>query len=170
MALTPEDVAQQEQVAAAIVGQRLNGVTYISLSAGRPESTWESVRAHSVDFGVDLHFGGHAFSVGWVPPTEDYEGLRVAQAQLLHWRDVKAISTEVGNSAPWSQIVGDPLSAVRLDWRTWSPSSSALYLVGVHLIFEDQRAITLALADDEHGEIVRSATNVTVLFGDAQVP
>jgi hypothetical protein len=42
--------------------------------------------------------------------------------------------------------------------------------VGVHLRFAHEQKVTLALADIADGEIVRSATNVAVIFDDVTVP
>jgi hypothetical protein len=100
---------------------------------------------------------------------EDTEGLEAAQDSLLGWRDLDANRVDVGDSSRWSSALGTPLSAVRLDWRPWAPSSSKLYLVGVHLSFADEQKVTLALAEIADGEIVRSATNIAVIFNDVVV-
>jgi hypothetical protein len=170
MALTRSQKSDQEGAAAALVGRRLNGVTYVSLDVDGYEPKWGDSVGDSVDFGLDLAFGGNNLSVGWVQPSADYEGLRLVAAPLLSWRDAKAISTDVGASTRWSSIVGDQVAAVRLDWRPWAQGSSTDYLVGVHLGFSGGREITLALAEIVDGMLIASATNVAVLFDYVPVP
>lgn len=170
MAMGPDEVAEQERIASAHVGQCLTGVAYFSLNVENWQPIWDGPGGDSVDFGVDLDFDGHPLSVGWISPTGDTEGLRAAHDPLLSSRDLDANHVDVGDSSRWSRILGTRLSAVRLDWRPWSPSSSASYLVGIHLSFAGGQRVTLALAEIVYGVIVRSATNVAVIFDDVTVP
>jgi hypothetical protein len=166
----PDEVAEQERIASAFVGHCLTAVTYFSFDVESRKLPWDGPAGDSVDFGVDLDFDGHPLSVGWIPPTGDTEGLRAAQGSLLGWRDLDASRFDVGESSRWLPALGTRLSAVRLDWRLWSPSSSTSYLVGVHLNFSNEQRVTLALAEIAAGQIVRSATNVAVIFDDVVVP
>jgi hypothetical protein len=170
VAMGPDEMVEQELVVSALVGRCLTGVTYFSLNLEIWKPNWDHPGGDSVDFGVDLDFDGFPFSVGWMTPKQDAEGLRIALDSLLSWRDLDSNRVDVGDSSRWSPILGTRLSAVRLDWRRWSPSSSSSYLVGVHLGFADEQKVTLALAEVADGETVRSATNVAVIFDDAAVP
>jgi hypothetical protein len=166
----PEKVAEQERTASGLIGHCLTGVAYLSLNVDTWKASWDGLGGDSVDFGVDLDFDGQPLSVGWISPIEGTEGLQVTRDSLLGWRDVDANRVDVGDPSRWSPALNTRLSAVRLDWRPWSSSSSTSYLVGVHLSFADKHEVTLALAEIAHGEIVRSATNVSVIFDDVTVP
>jgi hypothetical protein len=165
-----DEIAEQEQIASALVGHCLTGVVYLPLNLAGWKPTWGGVNGDSVDFGVALDFDGHPLSVGWIPPSEGVEGLRVAGDSVLGWRSVDAIRVDVGGSNGWSPILRSRLASIRLDWRQWSASSSTSFLVGVHLSFADEHEITLALAEISSGRIIRSATNVAVIFDDVAVP
>ncbi len=169
MATGSDEVVEQEQITSAFVGHCLTGVAYLSLNL-ETKTTWNALGGDSVDFGVVLDFEDHPLAVGWIPPSGDTEGLRVAQDSVLAWRNVDANRVDVGESSRWSPMLGSRLFATRLDWRQWSPGSSASFLVGVHLSFADHREITLALAEIAHGRTIRSATNVAVVFDDVTVP
>jgi hypothetical protein len=166
----PDQVAEQERIASALVGHCLTRVAYFSLDVESWKLPWDSPGGDSVDFGVDLDFDGHPLSVGWIPPTGDTEGLHAAQGSLLGWRNLDANRVDVGDSSRWLPALGTRLTAVLLDWRPWSPSSSTSYLVGVHLSFGDEQKVTLALAEVAAGQIVRSATNIAVIFDDVALP
>jgi hypothetical protein len=168
--MRPDEVAEQERIASELVGHCLTGVAYFSLDVESRKLPWDGPGGDSVDFGVDLDFDGHPLSVGWIPPTGDTEGLRAAHGSLPGWRNLDANRAEVGDFSRWLPALGTRLSAVRLDWRPWSPSSSTSYLVGVHLSFGDEQKVTLALAEIAAGQLVRSATNVAVIFDDVTVP
>jgi hypothetical protein len=170
MATGPDGVLEQELVVSTLVGHCLIGVSYFSLKVEGWKPTWDRPGGDSVDFGVDLDFDGLTLSVGWIPPEQDVEGLRVVQDSLLGWRDLDANRVDVGDSSGWAPVLGTRLSAVRLDWRPWSPASSLSYLVGVHLSFADEQKVTLALAEIANEETVRSATNVAVIFDDVSAP
>lgn len=163
-------MTEQEKIISALVGRRLTAVAYLSLDAKGYQRTLNGPGGDSVDFGVDLDFDGHPLSVGWIPPTKDTEGLQVTPEALLGWRDLHAYRIEVGVSSKWAPALGTQLSAAHLDWRPWSSRASTSYLVGVHLSFANEHKITLALAEIVDGQIVRSATNVAVIFDDATVP
>jgi hypothetical protein len=163
-------VAEQEKTAAALVGQHLTAVAYFTIDVEGCQPTWHGPGGDSVDFGVDLDFDGHPYSVGWILPSRDTESLQVMRTGLLGWRDLHAKRVEVSNWSRWSPALGARLSAVRLDWRPCSPDDPTSYLVGVHLHFENQQKVTLALADVVRGKIVVSATNVAVIFDDVAVP
>jgi hypothetical protein len=120
VAMGPDQVAEQERIASALVGHCLTGVAYLSLNVESWQPTWDGPGGDSVDFGVDLDFDGHLLSVGWIPPTEHTEGLEAAQDSPLGWRDLDANRVDVGDSSRWSSALGNPLSAVRLDWRPWA--------------------------------------------------
>ena len=167
----PDQVAEQEQVASALVGHCLTRVAYFTLDVEGWHQPWDSPGGDSVEFGVDLDFDGRPLSVGWKPPSEDTEGLHAGPGSLLGWRNLDVKRVDVGDSSRWLPALGTRLTAVRLDWRPWSPpSSSTSYLVGVHLSFGDGQKVTLALAEVVAGQIVRSATNVAVIFDDVAVP
>jgi hypothetical protein len=170
VAMGPEEVAEQERIASSLIGHCLTGVAYFSLNVESWKPIWNGPAGDSVDFGVDLDFDGHPLSVGWISPTVDNEGLKVAHDSLLGWRNLDANRVDVGESSRWSPALGSGLSAVHLEWRQWSPSSSTSYLVGVHLSFADEQKFTLALAEIADGKIIRSATNVAVIFDDVTVP
>jgi hypothetical protein len=169
MAMEPDEVAEQERISSALIGHSLTGVTYLLLNQDGPKPAWNGHGGESVDFGVALDFDGYPLSVGWIPPSNDVEGLMAAQDSVLAWRNLDAFRIDVGDSSRWSPVLASRLSAIRLDWREWSPSSSTSYLVGVHLTFVDHE-IKLALAEIVRGRTVRSATNVAVIFDNVEVP
>lgn len=166
------EVANQERIASALVGHCLTGVAYFSLNIGSWQPNWDGPGGDSVDFGVELDFDGHnILSVGWISPTEDTEGLQATQESPAGWGGLNASRLEVGDSSRWLSALGTRVSAVRVDWRPWLPDLSQFFLVGVHLSFAHGQKVTLALAEiTPDGKLVRSATNVAVIFEDVTVP
>lgn len=170
--LTPAFVADQERIASNQVGRTLSRVSYITLDVEGYRPVRNEPSGDSVDFGVDLDFDGESFFVGWCAPTADLEGLCIAQDTSVRECRPRGTIEDVSANSRWSSMLGTQLSGVKLDWRPrWEAvDDGSGFLVGIHLRFGNQQDVTLALADVEEQRMVRSATNVLVVFRDVPVP
>jgi hypothetical protein len=193
VALAEADVVAQAEQAAALVGQSIVSVQYVTIDYFREERaprtegprtvteasewaepTWQTPACDSVDYGVELHLNNErVFSITWESPGPLLEGLRLLDSGVIGEGVLAGAATAIWDvsRAGWSEVRGRPISGVRLHHALWDPRTSQQWLprLTIHVGGDVVDVFLGEGAPGDH-EVRPSADNLAILFNPAVLP
>jgi len=143
------------------------GPRHISSATELADPYWRHPSCDTVDFAVQFTTAaGRVFTVSWeIPGRVEGIGLREVSAvgQALTESAVAAV-WDVTNEATWSDLIGQVVEDVQLEYEPWTEDSKAQWCMQISLRVGEAQ-IFLRLAEGEFGtdRIVPSADNIAVI-------
>ncbi len=143
------------------------GPRRISSATELADPYWQHPSCDTVDFAVQFTTAtGRVFTVSWENPGRiEGIGLRevAAVGQALS-ESANAAAWDVTNEATWSDLIGEVIEEVHLEYESWAENSSAQWCKEITLRIGDAN-ISMQLAEGEFGtdRVVPSSDNIAVV-------